>query len=273
MTSPSRGPRVVLIGYGAIARLVIDGLANGEDDPAVVGILVRAGRLDETRSALPESIAVITSADEIPPINPDLVVECAGQGAVAEYGQAVLAAGFDFMFVSSGALVDDTLRSKLIDTARRCGSRLLLPAGATAGLDGLSALRVGGLHSVRYTSTKPAGAWVGTPAERNFDLDRLTERTVIFAGSAREAARLYPKNANIAATIALAGLGLDDTEVRLVADPNASDNMGRLEAEGKFGTLRVEATGTPTPENPKTSTNTAFSLLHAMRNRNATLVI
>ena len=185
----------------------------------------------------------------------------------------VLAAGFDFMFVSSGALVDDTLRSKLIDTARRCGSRLLLPAGATAGLDGLSALRVGGLHSVRYTSTKPAGAWVGTPAERNFDLDRLTERTVIFAGSAREAARLYPKNANIAATIALAGLGLDDTEVRLVADPNASDNMGRLEAEGKFGTLRVEATGTPTPENPKTSANTAFSLLHAMRNRNATLVI
>jgi aspartate dehydrogenase len=264
---------VVLIGYGAIAKLVPEGLAADDESAIVAGILVRPNKLDAARAALPKTIAVITSPQEITPIRPDLVVECAGQGAVGDYGAAVLAAGYDFMLVSTGALVDDELRSDLIETAQRNGVRLLVPAGATAGLDGLAALRAGGLRGVRYTSTKPARAWKGTPAETEFDLDGLTEATVIFTGSAREAARRYPKNANIAATIALAGLGLDETQVRLVADPAATDNAQRIEAEGKFGTLRIDVTGAPIPGNPKTSANTAFSLLHAIRNRNATLAI
>jgi aspartate dehydrogenase len=264
--------KIVLIGYGAIAKLVIDGLAR-DGETAVAGILVRADMLPTMRDALSGSVAVITSPDEIPPLEPDLVVECAGQGAVVEYGEAILAAGYDFMLVSTGALVDDDFRSSLTETARRAGSRLLVPAAATAGLDGLAALRIGGLKSVRFTSTKPVGAWTGTPAEREFDLAGLTERTVIFTGSAREAARRYPKNANIAATIALAGLGLDDTKVRLVADPTASDNAHQIEADGKSGTLRVAVTGVPTASNPKTSASTAFGLVHAIRNRSATLVI
>jgi aspartate dehydrogenase len=263
--------KIVLIGYGAIAKLVIDGLAR-DSETAVAGILVRANMLPTARDALPGSVAVITSPDEIPPLEPDLVVECAGQGAVVEYGEGILAAGYDFMLVSTGALVDDNFRSSLTETARRAGSRLV-PAAATAGLDGLAALRIGGLKSVRFTSTKPADAWAGTPAEKEFDLAGLTERTVIFTGSAREAARRYPKNANIAATTALAGLGLDDTEVRLVADPTAFDNAHQIEADGKSGTLRVAVTGVPTASNPKTSANTAFGLVHAIRNRSAILVI
>ena len=86
-------------------------------------------------------------------------------------------------------------------------ARLLLPAGALAGIDGLCALRLGGLTAVKYISSKPPVAWAGTPAAARHQLAALQERTVIFSGTARDAARLYPKNANLAATVALAGLG------------------------------------------------------------------
>ena len=126
-------------------------------------------------------------------------------------------AAADLMVISTGALADDAVRARLRAAADASGHRMLLPSGAIAGLDGLGALRIGGLTRVTYTSTKPPAAWRGTPAAEEHDLDNLQERRVIFSGAAADAARLYPKNANLAATVALAGLGLHQTQIKLVA--------------------------------------------------------
>lgn len=127
----------------------------------------------------------------------------------------------------------------MMSTAQQSGARILLPSGAVAGMDGLTSLGVGGLTWVRYTSTKPPGAWKGTPAETDFNLDALTERTTIFKGSPLDAARLFPKNANLAMTVALAGAGVEKTEILLVADPDATNNVGKVEASGLCGRLLV----------------------------------
>ena len=153
------------------------------------------------------------------------------------------------MVISTGALADDDLRQRLCAVGSKHGAKVLIPAGAIAGLDGLGALKVSGLERVKYTSTKPPAAWHGTPAAEAWDLDTLTERKVIFSGIARDAARLYPKNANLAATVALAGLGLDDTEIELVADPDVAPcNVGRIEATAACGQLLVECRGLPAPD-------------------------
>jgi aspartate dehydrogenase len=266
--------RIVLIGYGAIGRTVVEHLvADGEGGATVAAVLVRAPRVEAARQVLPQSIAVVTTIAEALALKPDLVVECAGQGAVADYGEAVLAAGIDLMVIAIGALADAAMRARLAAAARRTGAQILLPAGAIAGIDGLGALKIGGLSRVRYTSTKPPNAWLGTPAEAAFDLAALSEPTVVFTGPADEAARLYPKNANVAATVALAGAGFEATEVRLVADPTREHNSGRIEAEGRFGRMDIEMRGQPAPDNPKTSAVTALSMLRAIRNRDSTIVI
>ena len=122
--------------------------------------------------------------------------------AVRDHGAEVLRAdaGIDLMVISTGALADDETHGRLLAAARRGGSRMLLPAGAIAGIDGLVALRAGGLTGVRYTSVKPPAAWRGTLAEELVDLSTLDQPVAFFEGSARDAAQSYPKNANLAAT-------------------------------------------------------------------------
>lgn len=257
---------VALIGYGAIGQHVLKSLAP--DEPArVTTVLMRPARVEAVQAAVGKAVKVVGAVDEMSDPVPDLAVECAGHAAVADYGEALLRRGIDVLVVSIGALADRAVHDRLVAAARSGGAKLLIPAGAIGGIDALAAARQGGLEAVRYISRKPPAAWTGTPAEVAHDLDALMAPAELFRGPADEAARLYPKNANVAATVALAGAGFDGTEVTLIADPSAGGNVHRIEAEGAFGAFTIELHGKPLPDNPKTSSLTAFSVLRAIRNR------
>ena len=264
---------VGLIGCGGIAQDVLAALrASPANGVSIVGALARPGRGEAARARLC-GIDVVEALDALLARGPALVAEVAGQSAVAEHGDAVLRSGVDCLVISVGALADPALFARLRSAAHDGSSRILLPAGAIGGLDAIAAMRVAGLTSVRYRSRKPPAAWRGSPAEQAVDLDRLTRRTVLYKGTAGEAALLYPQNANVAAAVALAGLGFDATEVELVADPDAPGNIHEIEAEGVAGSFSIQLQGKASRTNPKTSALAALSVARALLNRHATIVI
>jgi aspartate dehydrogenase len=263
---------VALIGYGGIAQDVIAALRETGGGVTIAGALCRPGRVAKARAAL-TGIDIVESLADLLAHRPAVVAEVAGQQAVAEYGPEVLRRGFDLLVISVGALAEPALLERLKTAARDGESRMLLPAGAIGGLDAIAAMCVGGLNTVCYRSRKPPAAWRGSPAEKVADLDKLTVRTVLYRGSAGEAALLYPQNANVAAAVALAGLGFDATEVELVADPDASGNVHEIEAEGAAGHFAIQLQGRPSRSNPKTSALAALSVARALINLDATIVI
>ena len=265
MTVPTR---IALVGCGAIGTAVLELL---RDDPAlkVTTVVVPADGADAARQAAPG--AQVLAA--VPAEGIDLVVETAGHAAIEQHVLPALERGTPCVVASVGALSATGFAERLEAAAVAGRTQVQLIPGAIGAIDALAAARIGGLASVRYTGRKPPKAWKGTPAEQGRDLDALAQATVIFEGSAREAALLYPKNANVAATVSLAGLGLDRTQVRLIADPATAENVHTVEAEGAFGSFELTMRNKPLAANPKTSALTVYSAVRALRNRVAALAI
>lgn len=250
--------RLALIGYGAIGQEIVQEIDRLGETASLVAVLVRPGRAAGAAPAVHDLSGLLAA-------KPDIVLECAGHQSVRDHGAAVLAAGIDLLVSSVGVLADEAMVALLSAGEAAGGGRVLLPAGAIAGLDGLAAARLAGLSAVTYTSHKPPHAWRGTPAEQLIDLDHTEDEVVFFEGSARAAALAYPKNANVSVAVSLAGIGLDDTKVRLVSSRKVTDPLGVIEAEGAFGRFLFEIFGKASASNPKTSALTAYSLLQTAR--------
>jgi aspartate dehydrogenase len=266
--------RICIIGQGAIAEYVRTQLAQQQQQqqstPVIeeVAQIVRPGK-EQTDASPPRFSSIRDIPDHI---NIDLVVDCAGHSALIEHGPTALLKGMDVLTVSLGALADAALYQQLQNAAVTGNARLTLASGAIGGLDTLrSAVAGGGLDTVTYIGRKPPAGWKGSPAETKLGgaeaLCAISEEAVHFIGTAREAALQYPKNANVAAAVALAGIGFDKTSVKLIADPNVASNIHEIFATGAFGGLNFSVAGKSLPENPRSSALAAMSVVAGIMDR------
>ncbi|HSV79927.1 MAG TPA: aspartate dehydrogenase [Ramlibacter sp.] len=265
--------RIAMIGCGAIGASVLE-LLKGDPELVVDCVVLPPGAHAEAQAVLARyapQARVVSALGADDPV--DLAVECAGHAAIEQHVIPTLERGIPCLVASVGALSVPGMAERLEAAAQRGGTQVQLLSGAIGGIDAISAARIGGLDSVVYTGRKPPEAWKGTPAERECDLDALTTPVCIFDGNAEQAAQLYPKNANVAATLSLAGLGLQRTRVQLFADPTVSENVHHVEAKGAFGSLEITLRGKPLAANPKTSALTVYSVVRALANRGRALAI
>lgn len=269
MSQPSL--RIGVIGCCAIGHELVQ-LLQREAGISVEAIVVRPQRLEEFRDAMRGLHLAVKVCTQLPE-GIDRVVETGGHSAIAQHVVPALASGVPCVLASVGALASDELLAQVRQAARDGGTQVQIIPGAIGGIDALAAARLCGLEHVLYTGSKPPAAWRGTPAEAAVDLGRIDQPTMVFEGSARDAARLYPHNANVTATIALASLGFDATHVRLVADPALRRNTHRLHASGSFGEMDIQLANEPLPANPKSSALTLYSALRAVMNHVSVLSI
>lgn len=259
--------RVGIIGGGVIARLFLEKIQAGElGDARVVVILGRS--LASRGKPLADEFGVrfATSIEGLLAEQPEVVVEAASHEAVREFAEPVLARGLAMMVLSGGALADDALRARLEKTAREHKGFLYVPSGGVGGLDALKAACVAGVDEVSIEVNKPPAAWKGIDyvEKQGFKMDGLTERLVLFDGPAREGVPHFPANVNIAAVLALAGVGFDRTRLRAVADPHIRYNTHFIEVRAKSGNLSFKFENVPAPENPKTAWLACYSALAAL---------
>jgi len=264
--------RIGIIGGGVIARLFLEHVARGDMGEArVVAIQGRSPASRGKPLAEHYGVPFVTSLAALIAERPEVVIEAASHDAVREFARPLLEKGIPVIILSAGALCDDALRARLEAAAAKHKTLLYVPSGGIGGLDALKAVCVAGADSVEIVVTKPAAAWKGIPyvEKMQFDLDHLTGPVTLFEGSARAGVPHFPANVNIAAALAMAGIGFERTRLKVVADPTLICNTHYINIRGKTGTISIKFESVPFPDNPKTSMLACYSALAAFKQFNS----
>jgi aspartate dehydrogenase len=260
--------RVAVAGQGSIGARVVDALDQGIDGLLLTAVSVQNAQRHRDRLAKlkrPPAVLPIEALCEVA----DIVVECAPAELLRSIVAPFAASGKTAIVLSAGALLE---HEELIELAQQNGGQIVVPTGALIGLDAVTAAAVGNIHSVRMVTRKPVRGLAGAPyiVENNIDIERITEPLKIFDGTAREAAKGFPANLNVAVALSLAGIGPDRTKLEIWADPALTRNTHRIEVESDSARFSMLIENIPS-ENPKTGLITALSVIAYLRKQRAGL--
>jgi aspartate dehydrogenase len=266
--SSSAPLRVAIVGLGPIGIGVMEALDRGIDGLVLSAVSVQHPDKHRDRLARLAKPPAILQIDALADIA-DIVIECAPSKLVRSIVAPFVKAGKTAVVLSAGALLEN---DDLIDLARRNGGQIVVPTGALIGLDAVTAAAMGEIQSVRMLTRKPVRGLVGAPyiVENKIDIESLTEPLKIFDGTAREAAKGFPANLNVAVALSLAGIGPDRTRLEIWADPALTRNTHRIEVESDSARFSMSIENIPS-ENPKTGRITALSVIAWLRKLRAPL--
>ena len=253
-----------VIGLGAIGSRLVEFLRKEFSKEGQVNFLcdLSKERMLEIKKKWAPKAKIISWEELID--RADLVIEAASQKIAMPVAEKALRKNKQVLILSVGGLVPwNGLESTLLKTK----GRLWIPSGALAGVDALLAANQGKIHHVTLTTRKPLVGLEGAPylKKKNIRLNLIKEPTLIFEGDALRAIKAFPKNVNVAATLALAGVGPEKTRVRIFTSPTYRFNQHEVEIEGSFGRIRTTVENFPLPDNPKTSQLALLSAVAVIR--------
>ncbi|NLF87202.1 DUF108 domain-containing protein [Candidatus Bathyarchaeota archaeon] len=237
--------KVGLIGCGAIGTVLaetVDRKLVVCDELVIFDIAVDQAIKLKDRLKFP--VKIVPSVDDLIATKPTVIVEAAGQGAVHQYYDKLVATGAEIIFMSTGALLDH-------DTSN---PKVHFPAGAIGGLDAIAAAANAGIDEITLTTRKSPKA-LGK---------QITEETVTFEGYAEDAARQFPREMNVAATLALT-VKPTKVKVRVVVDPATTRNTHEINVKWRYGDMQLKFANMPHPDNPHTSALAAWAAIRLLQ--------
>ena len=263
--------RVGLAGLGAIGGAVAERLDQGIEGLALAAVAVRDQEKARRRMAGFARPAPLVALGELAAVA-DIVVEGTPAAVFREVAEPALRAGRVLVPASVGALLG---AEDLIALAAAHGARIVVPTGALIGLDAVRAAAEGEIHSVTMVTRKPPGGLSGAPylEQHGISLDGLEVPLKVFEGTAREGAKGFPANVNVAAALSLAGIGPDRTRLEIWADPGLMRNTHRIRVEADSARFEMSIENVPSAENPRTGRITALSVIATLRGLVETLKV
>ena len=263
--------KVAIGGFGAIGREIAARLDQGVPGLALAAVSARdRGKARANMAAFQNQVPVVSLGALAE--RADIVVECAPAAVFREVAEPALESGRIFLPLSVGALL---VHDDLAALAERTGGRIVVPTGALLGLDAVRAAAEGEIHEVKMVTRKPPGGLIGAPylVENGIDIADLKAPFKIFEGSARDGAKGFPANVNVAAALSLAGVGPDRTRLEIWADPGVSRNTHRITVEADSARFELSIENVPSEINARTGKITALSALAALRGLVSTLKV
>ena len=253
---------VGIAGLGAVGTVVARRLGNGMPGLRLTAIAVRDAARAQDRLAKDGIDATLVALEALAD-HADIVIEAIPAAHFRAVAEPAIAARRIFMPLSAGALLDNF---DLVARAEAHGARIIVPTGALLGLDAVRAAAMGEIVSVRMITRKPPQGLVGAPylVQNGISLDGLNAPRRVFEGTAREGARGFPANVNVAAALALAGIGPDRTMLEIWADPALERNTHTIEVDADSARFRMTIENVPS-ENPRTGKLTALSVLTCLQ--------
>jgi aspartate dehydrogenase len=245
MKEKHESKKVGIIGCGAIATLIAEAV---NQKLVVCDELILYDQNEKKAEKLKNSqnfpATVVAGIEEMLMLKPKVIVEAASQQAAREYTGRIVAEGVDLIVMSTGALLDLNLQS----------NKVHIPSGAIGGLDALSSAALAGIEEVVLTSRK-------TP--RALEMNNK-QAQVVYEGTAEEASRLYPREMNVAATLAL-NVKPIKVRVQVVSDPEVQRNTHEFRVKWHFGEMFLRFANDPHPANPRTSALAAWSAIKLLQ--------
>jgi aspartate dehydrogenase len=254
---------VAIGGFGVIGKAVAVALDKGIEGLRLVAVSAR------DRAAAAARMSDMTAPVPVVPLAElaglaDIVIECAPAAVFHEIAEPAIEAGRIFIPLSCGALLN---YPHLSDRAAQTGARILVPSGALLGLDAVRAAAEGVIHSVTMVTRKPPRGLAGAPylIENQIRVDNLAAPLKVFEGTAREAAKGFPANVNVAVALSLAGIGPDATMIEIWADPDIERNTHTIRVDSDATRFEMTIEGIPSQDNPATGMLTPLSVIATLR--------
>jgi aspartate dehydrogenase len=263
--------KVGIAGLGVIGARVAGRLTSGMEGLELTAVTSGdAGKAERTLAAMGAKAPVV-SPQELAAMC-DVIVECAPTAAFLSIVEPAMDAGRVVITVSAAALIE---HMQVVERARAHGGRIIMATGALLGLDAVRAAALGEIHSVTMITRKPPKSLRGAPhlAVIGVDVDALTQPTKLFDGSARDGARGFPANVNVAAALALAGVGPDRTQLQIWADPALERNTHTIKVDADSARFEMTIENIPSVEKPGTGRITALSVIAALQGLSSPLKV
>jgi aspartate dehydrogenase len=253
---------VAIGGLGAIGLPLAQALDDGVDGLALHAVAARDQAKAKAHLARFRHPPLLVGLDAL--AEADIVVEAAPAAIFEQIARPAIDAGRILVAASAGALLP---RMHLVAHARTTGARIIVPTGALLGLDAVRAAAEGPVNSVTMVTRKPPAGLAGAPylVQHGIDVDGLAEPLRVFSGNALDAAAGFPANVNVAAALALAGVGPIRTRVEIWADPTVTRNTHTITVDAEAARFTMTIENVPSEDNPRTGKLTALSVLSCLR--------
>jgi aspartate dehydrogenase len=237
--------KIGIIGCGAIGTLIAQAVDKGiiECDQLVL-YDYDSKQAERLSRSLHTSNVIVRNVDEMIKADPAVIVEAASKQAARDYVPKVSSKSIDVVVMSVGALLNMNIESE----------RIHISSGAIGGLDAISSASIAGIEEVILTTRKNPGA---------LDMDNR-EEILAYEGTAEEAVRRFPREMNVAATLALT-VGRRKVHVRVISDPKVDRIVHEVDVKWRHGDMHLRFLNSPHPQNPRTSALAAYSAIELIR--------